>query len=177
MSSDDLSNTSDQDQDCNATEMACDILSFLDASPHSLLTLDTGSTEAEGADQDVFQAFMSLVLCANSKVRTLATSVAGRLFKDPHIVQSLRSRGVLASSTLRVNFWKHRYVPAMSQHGSHLLLTRSSCRLLVALCDKVLSEGGLAAVRDIHDYLVARVMLTSCVKVGLAAHLKILGHF
>lgn len=94
--------------------MAGSIIDFLEASP-DFLTDDTESGTPPDDDMLIkaFHIFLSLVLAGSPTIRTLATSVAGRLLGDPRILRGLKSRGSLGSLESRVVFWRRRSVPAV----------------------------------------------------------------
>lgn len=87
--------------------MACDVLKFLDASPHSLFNADgSGEPGAGAAEEDAFLSFLSCVVSVNSTVRRLATGVAKRLLSDSTILDTIKSRSRLKSLGLRREFWR-----------------------------------------------------------------------
>ncbi|TDZ23023.1 Neurofibromin [Colletotrichum orbiculare MAFF 240422] len=131
-----------------STHMACDVLRFLDASPHSLFgTASLGQHSVVGAtEEDVFLSFLSCVMSVNSTVRKLATGVARRLFADHAILEALRSRGRLESTALRREFWK-----------------RSSL-VLLSMCNQVTSDGDGTEIEAIHGYLEARKFLLASLR-------------
>lgn len=53
-------------------------------------------------------------------------------------------------------------------HGTPGLLTILSCRLLSRMCDHVMEDGESSAVREVHEYLAARVTLLTCLHVSNA---------
>lgn len=89
--------------------MACSIIEFLESSPQMLVL--EASLQSESRDDMLYRAFrifLSLVLSTNPVIRTLATSAAGRLLKDPKVKEGLKARGTLESVDLRVTFWRRR---------------------------------------------------------------------
>ncbi|KAL0940809.1 GTPase-activator protein for Ras-like GTPase [Colletotrichum truncatum] len=123
----------------SSTNMTCDVLKFLDASPHSLFG-DNGSGEsvAPATEEDVFLSFLSCVVSVNPTVRRLATGVAKRLFFDKSILEVLRTRSKLTSPALKGEFW------------------RRSSLVLLNMCNQVTSDGDGPEVKAIHEYLEAR---------------------
>ncbi|GKT86824.1 neurofibromin [Colletotrichum tofieldiae] len=135
------------------TDMACDVLKFLDASPRSLFDGD-GQREpiAGAADEDVFLSFLSCVVSANPTIRRLATGVAKRLFSDDSILDTLRSRGRLSSVALKREFW------------------RRSSLVLLNMCNDVTSDGDGPEIKAIHEYLEARQFLLASLRLAAFAY-------
>ncbi|KAL2759502.1 hypothetical protein ACRALDRAFT_1074229 [Sodiomyces alcalophilus JCM 7366] len=136
-----------RDSDPDGTKLICLILDFLDASPKSLLAeryASDGNASNGNPGSEAFEAFLSLNLSPNPVIRTHASTVSSRLFKEPQVVEELKSRGLLKSRTIRARFWSR------------------SCRVLTVICDRVMSGGGSDAVRDVYEFLSARVALFSC---------------
>ncbi|KAF4419037.1 Neurofibromin [Colletotrichum fructicola] len=126
----------------SSTNMACDVLKFLDASPHSLFNADgSGEPGAGAAEEDAFLSFLSCVVSVNSTVRRLATGVAKRLLSDSTILDTIKSRSRLKSLGLRREFWRR-------------------CSLvLLNMCNQVTSDGDGPEVKAIHEFLEARKFL------------------
>lgn len=96
--------------------MACSIIEYLEASPDFLTKDATGSAPAGDDLLDrAFHIFLSLVLSESPAIRTMATSVAGRLLEDPAVLGGLKSRGNLGSLDLRMAFWRRRSVSNMDR--------------------------------------------------------------
>ncbi|KAF6835868.1 GTPase-activator protein for Ras-like GTPase [Colletotrichum musicola] len=131
----------------SSTNMACDVLKFLDASPHSLFDTDgQGQPVVGAAEEDAFLSFLSCVVSVNSTVRRLATGVAKRLFSDQSILDTLRSRGRVGSPALRREFW------------------RRSSLVLLNMCNHVTSDGDGPDIKAIHEYLEARKFLLASLR-------------
>ncbi|KAK6226218.1 gtpase-activator protein for ras-like gtpase [Colletotrichum tabaci] len=129
------------------TNMACDVLKFLDASPRSLFDGDGQAEPTTGAaDEDVFLSFLSCVVSANPTIRRLATGVAKRLFSDNSILDTLHSCGRLTSATLKREFW------------------RRSSLVLLNMCNDVTSDGDGPTIKAIHEYLEARKFLLASLR-------------
>ncbi|KAK2021113.1 GTPase-activator protein for ras-like GTPase [Colletotrichum zoysiae] len=129
------------------TNMACDVLKFLDASPRSLFDGDGQVDPGAGAaDEDVFLSFLSCVVSANPTIRRLATGVAKRLFSDDSIIDTLRSRGRLSAVAFKREFW------------------RRSSLVLLNMCSHVTSDGDGPEIKIIHEYLEARKFLLASLR-------------
>ncbi|GKT49449.1 neurofibromin [Colletotrichum spaethianum] len=135
------------------TNMACDVLKFLDASPRSLFDGDgQGESIAVAVDEDVFLSFLSCVVSANPTIRRLATGVAKRLFSDDSILDIIRSRGRLSSAALKREFW------------------RRSSLVLLNMCNDVTSDGDGPEIKAIHEYLEARKFLLASLRLDAGAY-------
>ncbi|OLN95386.1 Neurofibromin [Colletotrichum chlorophyti] len=130
-----------------STDMACDVLKFLDASPRSLFDGDgQADLAATGVEEDVFLSFLTCVISVNPTIRRLATGVARRLLSDRSILDTLRSRGRLGSAALRREFW------------------RRSSLVLLNMCNEVTSDGDGPEIKSIHEFLEARRFLLSSLR-------------
>ncbi|KAF4457831.1 hypothetical protein F53441_306, partial [Fusarium austroafricanum] len=120
------------------TEMVCSILQFLDASPARLLD----DLSKDGSNNSFFKSFLLCVLSENSAVRKLATGVASRLFKG-HLeaYRQFDTGHRFGTRELRDDIW-----------------SRSS-KVLLALCESVTSKKDDQSLRDLQDYLEARLLL------------------
>ena len=98
-------------ESASSTNMVCNILNFLNASP---MTLFEGPP-SDKADREPFyvENFSSLVSCvvaANESVRRLAAGVARRLFDEGTMLKTLREFHGLDSPRFKSRFWRLRYV-------------------------------------------------------------------
>ncbi|RKK15330.1 Neurofibromin [Fusarium oxysporum] len=125
-------------QGSERTELVCSILQFLDASPARLLD----DLSKDGSNNSFFKSFLLCVLSENPAVRKLATGVASRLFQG-HLeaYRQFDTGHRFGTKELRDDIW-----------------SRSS-KVLLALCESVTSKKDDQSLRDLQDYLEARLLL------------------
>ncbi|KAM0278007.1 hypothetical protein ACHAO9_012333, partial [Fusarium lateritium] len=125
-------------QGSERTELVCSILQFLDASPARLL--DDLSTES--SNNSFFKSFLLCVLSENPSVRKLATGVASRLFKG-HLeaYRQFDTGHHFGTKELRDDIWNR------------------SSKVLLTLCEAVTSKKDDQSLRDLQDYLEARLLI------------------
>ncbi|KAL9565336.1 hypothetical protein ACKAV7_010425 [Fusarium commune] len=125
-------------QGSERTELVCSILQFLDASPARLLD----DLSKDGSNNSFFKSFLLCVLSEDPAVRKLATGVASRLFQG-HLeaYRQFDTGHRFGTKELRDDIW-----------------SRSS-KVLLALCESVTSKKDDQSLRDLQDYLEARLLL------------------
>lgn len=126
--------------------MACNILSFLDASP---MTLFEGPP-MDRAERDLFyqenlEALISCIIAADESVRRLATGVAKRLFAKEQVLSTLRASKGLASKAFKTKFW------------------RLTSLILLSICDRARLPCSAEALRSINGYLESRLLLLTSI--------------
>ncbi|RGP58813.1 neurofibromin 1 [Fusarium longipes] len=120
------------------TELVCSILQFLDASPARLLD----DLSADNSNNSFFKSFLLCVLSENPPIRKLATGVASRLFQG-HLeaYRQFDTGHRFGTKELRDDIW-----------------SRSS-KVLLALCESVTSKKDDQSLRDLQEYLEARLLI------------------
>lgn len=87
--------------------MACNILSFLDASPATLFEgPPTDPDEREIFYQENLNALIACLIAADENVRRLAASVAGRLFACEQALARIKSYRAIGSDECKTKFWR-----------------------------------------------------------------------
>lgn len=87
--------------------MARDILRFLDALPDALLGIARSPDDGDALG-DVFGSFLLCITSPRDDIRRRSSSVAKRLFVQPHILEDLRVRKKRVPARLKQEFWKRR---------------------------------------------------------------------
>ncbi|KAM0349272.1 hypothetical protein ACHAPU_003681 [Fusarium lateritium] len=125
-------------QGSERTELVCSILQFLDASPARLLD----DLSIDSPSNSFFKSFLLCVLSENPSVRKLATGVASRLFKG-HLeaYRQFDTGHRFGAKELRDDIWNR------------------SSKVLLTLCESVTSKKDDQSLRDLQDYLEARLLL------------------
>lgn len=91
--------------------MACNILSFLDASPATLFEgPPTDPEERHIFYQENLAALIACLIAADENVRRLAASVAGRLFAREEALAKIKSHRGIGSDECKTKFWRLTYV-------------------------------------------------------------------
>ncbi|MBE3048182.1 hypothetical protein IMZ48_37890 [Candidatus Bathyarchaeota archaeon] len=87
--------------------MARDILQFMDASPESLLNIAHSFRDSD-AFGDVLGHFLLCVTSPRDDIRRRASTVAKRLFAQPHLLRDLHARKKHVPLRLKQEFRKRR---------------------------------------------------------------------
>ncbi|KAJ4125593.1 Ras GTPase activating protein ira2 [Fusarium equiseti] len=125
-------------QGSERTELVCSILQFLDASPARLLD----DLSADNSNSSFFKSFLLCVLSENAHIRKLATGVASRLFQG-HLeaYRQFDTGHRFGTKELRDDVWNR------------------SSKVLLTLCEHVTSRKDDQSLRDLQDYLEARLLI------------------
>ncbi|KAK4144136.1 uncharacterized protein C8A04DRAFT_11820 [Dichotomopilus funicola] len=126
--------------------MACNILSFLDASPATLFEgPPTDPDEREIFYQENLNALIACLIAADENVRRLAASVAGRLFACEQALARIKSYRAIGSDECKTKFW------------------RLTSLILISICDRTRLPCNSEALRSISSYLESRLLLLTSI--------------